>query len=63
MLTERVTEWTEKWKSEGKVEGKQEGKIEGTIETAQKMLLKTLRMKFGTVKPMVASRKVHGDIM
>lgn len=56
MLAERVTEWTEKWKSEGKVEGKQEGKIEGTIETAQKMLLKTLRMKFGTVKPMVASR-------
>jgi hypothetical protein len=52
MLAERVTEWTEKWKSEGR----QEGKIEGKIENAQQMLLKTLRMKFGTVKPLVASR-------
>jgi predicted transposase YdaD len=54
MLEETFREWEQKMRREGRREGRQEGQVEGM----QKMVLQTLRQRFGPV-PQDVRRRVR----
>lgn len=56
MLEETFREFEQKVRQEARQEGRQEGRREGQVEGMQKLVLNTLRQRFGPVPQAVRQR-------